>query len=512
MLFNNNGTTLYVMGITGDDVDAYTIPLTQSSIYATDTTARFGVGTNSPQDMLHVAGDVRVGTGTTGCVKDADGTVIAGTCSSDLTLKTDILALALATTTASSTRSVLDAVVALEPVTYRWNSTAADAFSYGTTEIQTGLIAQQVQETLPELVTTSADGYLQVRFSELPIYTIQALKELDMKVDEIEARIGTEATSAGEGGERSEPPYLVRVLLGWFESVGVFVSESVARFNNLAAATLAIGTSDAPSGITLYDTATGEPYCVVVEHGSVVHTTGACAVNDESAATHTDAPTIALVGNALAEVALNSQYADLGATAQGIRADGLRVDINHTLFLNGQATTTIALDTATSSVYYIDYLAVYNEQFATTTRTVLVGDAALPAQRPESTLVDWERVRAEHSTGTRDAANSERGAENSATTTPATTNNAGSSPGGATSTTATTTNSTAVPTTTHSTTTPATTSTTTTPTATTTHAVHSAQGSVNSTAASTTTTPLATSTVPTASATTTSATTTMQQH
>jgi len=31
-----------------------------------------------------------VGNGTTGCVKDADGTVIAGTCSSDERLKTDV--------------------------------------------------------------------------------------------------------------------------------------------------------------------------------------------------------------------------------------------------------------------------------------------------------------------------------------------------------------------------------------------------------------------------------------
>src|SRR5258705_12184243 len=49
-----------------------------------------GVGTTAPADKLQVNGDIRVGSGTTGCVKDANGTVIAGTCSSDLRLKKSI--------------------------------------------------------------------------------------------------------------------------------------------------------------------------------------------------------------------------------------------------------------------------------------------------------------------------------------------------------------------------------------------------------------------------------------
>ncbi len=42
-----------------------------------------GISTDNPLDKLHVAGDIRVGTGLVGCVKDANGSVIAGTCSSD---------------------------------------------------------------------------------------------------------------------------------------------------------------------------------------------------------------------------------------------------------------------------------------------------------------------------------------------------------------------------------------------------------------------------------------------
>src|SRR5207247_1111332 len=53
-----------------------------------------GIGTTAPADKLDVNGDIRVGTGTMGCVKDSDGTLIAGTCSSDLRLKTGITAFA----------------------------------------------------------------------------------------------------------------------------------------------------------------------------------------------------------------------------------------------------------------------------------------------------------------------------------------------------------------------------------------------------------------------------------
>src|SRR5215813_7659231 len=55
------------------------------------STGLVGIGTTAPVDKLQVNGDIRVGTGTSGCVKDANGTVIAGTCSSDARLKRDIM-------------------------------------------------------------------------------------------------------------------------------------------------------------------------------------------------------------------------------------------------------------------------------------------------------------------------------------------------------------------------------------------------------------------------------------
>jgi hypothetical protein len=137
-----------------------------------------GVGTNNPLDRLHVAGDIRVGTGTTGCVRDADATLIAGVCSSDLRFKRDVTPFA----------SALDRVSALRPVHFYWRPEAFPAKGFGPTRSY-GLIAQEVEDVLPELVTTDADGYKAVNYSKLPLLAVQAVKELKALNEALERRL-----------------------------------------------------------------------------------------------------------------------------------------------------------------------------------------------------------------------------------------------------------------------------------------------------------------------------------
>ncbi|HXJ75666.1 MAG TPA: tail fiber domain-containing protein, partial [Candidatus Dormibacteraeota bacterium] len=73
---------------------------------------KVGIGITAPADLLHINGNIRVGTGTTGCVRDADGTVIAGTCSSDARLKRAI----------TPFPHLLDKLVQLQPVTFYWRA------------------------------------------------------------------------------------------------------------------------------------------------------------------------------------------------------------------------------------------------------------------------------------------------------------------------------------------------------------------------------------------------------
>lgn len=137
-----------------------------------------GLGTVTPADQLHVAGDIRVGTGTTGCVKDADATVIAGTCSSDRRLKKAITPFGRA----------LEQVASLQPVHFYWRADEYADRHFGTSE-SFGLIAQDVEKILPELVTTDEKGYKAVRYHALPMHMLQAIKDLKSENDGLRQRL-----------------------------------------------------------------------------------------------------------------------------------------------------------------------------------------------------------------------------------------------------------------------------------------------------------------------------------
>jgi hypothetical protein len=130
-------------------------------------------------DKLHVFGDVRVGTtGTNGCVKRFDGNGLVGTCVSDRRFKRDITPFG----------PLLSSVAALRPVHYFWRSADFPERQFGESRAY-GLIAQEVEQILPDLVVTGDDGYKAVDYSKLPLLTIQAVKELTAKNDALTGRV-----------------------------------------------------------------------------------------------------------------------------------------------------------------------------------------------------------------------------------------------------------------------------------------------------------------------------------
>lgn len=137
---------------------------------------RVGIGTIVPQDLLDVSGDIRIGTGTTGCVRDNDATVIAGTCSSDARFKREVTAF----------EPVLEKLAGLQPVHFRWRASDFPAKAFGD-RLSYGLVAQDVESVLPELVTTDPDGYRAVNYSKLPLLAVQAIRELKARNDALEA-------------------------------------------------------------------------------------------------------------------------------------------------------------------------------------------------------------------------------------------------------------------------------------------------------------------------------------
>ena len=155
--------------------------------FMTSSTSRFfvastgsiGIGTTTPTDRLQVIGDVRVGTsGANGCLKNFAGTGLIGVCTSDARLKRDI----------DPFGPALGAVSRLQPVHYYWRATEFPERHFGNARAY-GLIAQDVEQVLPELVVINEDGYKAVDYSKLPLLTIQAIKELKTENDGMQSRI-----------------------------------------------------------------------------------------------------------------------------------------------------------------------------------------------------------------------------------------------------------------------------------------------------------------------------------
>ena len=84
----------------------------------------------------------------------------------------------------------LDTISALRPVNFEY--TAKNHFSY-TTGMQSGFIAQEVQQVIPQWVNTADDGYFyldQVGYEALIVDAIQELRaEKDAEINQLQARI-----------------------------------------------------------------------------------------------------------------------------------------------------------------------------------------------------------------------------------------------------------------------------------------------------------------------------------
>ena len=174
-----------------DTAQGAAVAFTTTPLGSTEETGRMvimpdgnvGIGTFNDfptlADKLQVFGDIRVGTsGTNGCINNFAGTGLVGTCSSDGRLKKNITPFG----------PVLGQLTSLQPVHYFWRASEFPNRHFGN-EQNYGLIAQDVEQVLPELVVTDQDGFKAVDYSKLPLLTIQAVKELKSENDALKLRV-----------------------------------------------------------------------------------------------------------------------------------------------------------------------------------------------------------------------------------------------------------------------------------------------------------------------------------
>lgn len=142
---------------------------------AVDHDGDVGIGTLTPAARLHVnGGNIRVA----GCVEDGNGSPLVGVCASDARFKKEIRGL----------EPVLDRLSALTPSRYFWRADEFPDRAFGAQETM-GLVAQDVEAVLPELVSTTPDGFKAVDYSRLPLLAVQAIKELKAENDRLRREI-----------------------------------------------------------------------------------------------------------------------------------------------------------------------------------------------------------------------------------------------------------------------------------------------------------------------------------
>lgn len=61
---------------------------------------------------------------------------------------------------------------------------------YFVREREIGVIAQEVESVLPEIVATRDNGYKAVRYERLVALLIEAVKDQQVQIDELKSRIG----------------------------------------------------------------------------------------------------------------------------------------------------------------------------------------------------------------------------------------------------------------------------------------------------------------------------------
>jgi hypothetical protein len=133
-------------------------PVTQSTFRAItiDADGNVGIGENSPDERLHVNGRVRANCGILNC--------------SDVRFKDNV----------NTLENSLEILTSLRGVSFEWRKDEFEKMGFVEGQ-QYGLIAQEVEKVLPEMVQKDQQGYRLIDYSRLAPFMLEAIKQLNDK-------------------------------------------------------------------------------------------------------------------------------------------------------------------------------------------------------------------------------------------------------------------------------------------------------------------------------------------
>ena len=127
---------------------------------------KVGIGKDSPSVKLEVDGEI------SGSTIRASGDVIAFN-SSDERLKDNIIQI----------ENPLEKMESIGGYEFDWNSDSEHSGH------DVGVIAQEIEKVLPEVVVDRDTGYKAVRYEKIVALLIQAIKEQQLQIDELKSKI-----------------------------------------------------------------------------------------------------------------------------------------------------------------------------------------------------------------------------------------------------------------------------------------------------------------------------------
>jgi hypothetical protein len=143
-----------------------------------------------------------------------------------------------------------------------------------TNTIQTGFIAQELETVYPEAVAQNGDDGTtplapdaipwSVDYGKVTPLIVKAIQDLNLKVESLSTLNISPAPSLGQYAS------------AFFSDVVQNVQDGVAYIKGLVVDTLKVGSPTNPTGITLYDQVTGDPYCLSIANGVTKTTQGEC--------------------------------------------------------------------------------------------------------------------------------------------------------------------------------------------------------------------------------------------
>jgi hypothetical protein len=138
-------------------------------------TGRVGIGCSDPQYALHVIGDIAASGDIIGVGIITSGAVTA---CSDLRYKKNIVPI----------KNSLSNILKMQGVNYNWKIEEFPKKQF-TNTLQIGFIAQDIEKIVPEVVTTDSDGYKGIDYSRLSPILVEAIKEQQAMIKEIQLKI-----------------------------------------------------------------------------------------------------------------------------------------------------------------------------------------------------------------------------------------------------------------------------------------------------------------------------------